>query len=284
MLRFLVQNVTPTGTPTSTPTPLPTSTDLNDYLGGMVASVLGFNNTDLIVVLLRGAVVWLLIVWLVFAFWVAFDAMQRYKNQFVALLWFIFVLPFNFLGLLGYIFIRPSLTIEEKEWTKLEAKYLMYELSNVNDCPSCKTMVPAGSNYCPVCGYQMNVTCANCNSIQSIYNMHCVQCGSRLREDDKLQVEVEPQSVSQTSTKRTNVADTVLNIVNKVTKSIGETAKNVRIPSGLGKKKDTTAEQAPVEKTEESISTDEKIESKSEEKVESKDNKEHNEHKHDKKK
>ena len=80
---------------------------------------------------------------------------------------------------------RPVVTIEEHQWTKLESKYLMHELSSVNDCPMCGTLVPVTQNYCAVCGTQMNVTCGKCGAMQSIYNLYCSGCGEKLGEEVK---------------------------------------------------------------------------------------------------
>ncbi|WKZ29844.1 MAG: hypothetical protein QY314_03475 [Candidatus Dojkabacteria bacterium] len=182
MLQFYAQTETPspTAVPTATPTPTPTmATDISGYIGQVLDSLLGID----ILFVLKVLVTWLFIIWIVFALWVAVDAMQRYRNPLFAILWFVFVAPFNFLGLIGYLFIRPTLTLEEKEWTKLEGKYLMHELSNINDCPQCKTMVPTSSNYCIVCGYQMNTTCGKCEYVQSVFNNYCLSCGEKLRED-----------------------------------------------------------------------------------------------------
>lgn len=141
---------------------------------------------------------WLFVIWLVFALWVAVDASARYRQWQVAVLWFLFVLPFNILGFIGYLFMRPAITIDEHQWTKLESKYLMHELSNVNDCPTCGTLVPMIHNYCPVCGTQMNVTCTKCEATQSIYHVHCSNCGEKLGEEMKpnTKLAVKPHQVN----------------------------------------------------------------------------------------
>jgi hypothetical protein len=206
MLQFYAQTATPTPSvvPSVTPT---TSTEISGYVQQVVTSLLGID----IMFVLRVVLVWLFIIWMVFALWVAMDAIQRYKNPVFGILWFIFVAPFNFLGLIGYLFIRPTLTMEEKEWTKLEGKYLMHELSNINDCPRCKTMVPTSSNYCVVCGYQMNTTCEKCEYVQSVFNNYCLSCGKKLR-DDVQETPAVPEVLVTQSTK--TVVETPISTVN----------------------------------------------------------------------
>lgn len=181
-MEILAQAPTIAATITLTPTPTPTvQTDsLSKYTSELFGMLTGFDA----IFALKVIGFWMLIIWLVFVIWVAIDALQRYKNPVFAIFWFLFVLPFNLPGFIGYLFIRPHVTLEEKEWTKLEAKYLMYELSHVNDCPSCKNIVPEADNYCPTCGYQMNVKCEKCEHVQSIYNAHCVNCGHKIKTQE----------------------------------------------------------------------------------------------------
>lgn len=157
------------------------ATDIGTYLQSMFQQAIGID----VMLAFKMLGLWVFIIWLVFALWVAVDASARYKQWQVAVLWFLFVLPFNVLGFVGYLFMRPPVTIDEHQWTKLESKYLMHELSSVNDCPTCGTLVPVSHNFCPVCGTQMNVTCAKCEATQSIYHIHCTNCGEKIGEEQK---------------------------------------------------------------------------------------------------
>jgi predicted RNA-binding Zn-ribbon protein involved in translation (DUF1610 family) len=162
--------------------------DLASYVGNVMTQLMGID----VLMVLRLVGVWLFLIWIVFALWVALDATARYKQWPMAFAWFLFVLPFNVFGFIGYLFMRPVVTLEDKQWTKLESKYLMYELSNVNDCPTCGTIIPAAQNFCAACGTQMNMNCPKCESLQSIYNNNCTQCGEKLRKDEVVVVKEEP--------------------------------------------------------------------------------------------
>lgn len=168
------------------------TTDIASYTQEVFKQLIGIDVAAAFKIL----IVWLLLIWLVFALWVAIDAANRYKNILVALFWFLFVLPFNVLGFIGYLFMRPTVTLDEKQWTKLESKYLMYELSTVNDCPNCGTLVPVGQNFCSLCGTMMNVACPKCESSQSIYNSFCNQCGHKIATDENPVVMKQKENVS----------------------------------------------------------------------------------------
>jgi hypothetical protein len=168
-----------------------TPPDVGTYVQEVFQSLMGID----VMLALKLVGVWIFLIWVVFALWVAFDAASRYKRWPVAIIWFIFVLPFNVFGFVGYLFMRPVVTLEEKQWTKLESKYLMHELSSVNDCPTCSTLVPVTQNYCAACGTQMNVNCPKCDSLQSIYNGFCSHCGQKLTPEKKEEV-VEEKEVA----------------------------------------------------------------------------------------
>ncbi len=164
---------------TVTPTPVSDSLDIGTFLQTTVNQAIGID----VVLLLRIIFIWTAIIWLIFVFWVAIDALQRYKNPIIPFLWFIFVLPLNILGLIGYLFIRPNSTLDEKEWSKLENKYLMAELTKVNDCPRCGTTLSENHPFCPVCGTSMTITCSQCNHEQNVYNNFCISCGQELLKE-----------------------------------------------------------------------------------------------------
>jgi len=162
---------------------------------------------------------WLLIIWIVFALWVAVDASARYKQWQLSVLWFLFVLPFNFLGFIGYLFMRPTVTLDEHQWTKLESKYLMHELSSVNDCPMCGTLIPVAQNFCAVCGTQMNVNCPKCESLQSIYNIHCSTCGEKLGDVDKQSTKLKVTGMKVNLLQK--IGEAVLSVKNAVVTKVG---------------------------------------------------------------
>lgn len=217
MLGFLVQAAETTN-----------SLDIGDYTQALFKSLVGVD----VMLTFRLLFAWLFIIWVIFALWVAVDAVNRYRQWPVAVFWFLFVVPFNVLGFIGYLFMRPVVTLEEKQWTKLESKYLMYELSSVNDCPSCHTLVPTSHNYCAVCGTQMNVNCPKCDVLQSIYNGFCSSCGTKLTPEEKKVVDelvAEQASVgtsSEVSTvKKVTLAERLSQAVKKIKASIDSSTK-----------------------------------------------------------
>jgi len=192
----------------------PTS-DIASYVQGLFQQIIGID----VMLAFRILGLWLLIIWIVFALWVAVDASARYKQWQLSVLWFLFVLPFNFLGFIGYLFMRPTVTLDEHQWTKLESKYLMHELSSVNDCPMCGTLIPVAQNFCAVCGTQMNVNCPKCESLQSIYNIHCSTCGEKLGDVDKQSTKLKVTGMKVNLLQK--IGEAVLSVKNAVVTKVG---------------------------------------------------------------
>lgn len=205
--------------------------DFTVYFQDLVNQVIGIDA----VMALKVVVGWIFLVWLVFCLWVAFDAGARYKQWYVALGWFMFVLPFNFFGFIGYLFMRPAVTLDEKQWTKLESKYLMNELSSVNDCPTCGTLVPVSQNYCAVCGTQMNINCPGCEGLQSIYNAFCSSCGKQLTP-----VEIKKEVEKQGDTSKTSFVQKIQEAVSQARLKVANATQPLEKQKKKDSKKDST--------------------------------------------
>ncbi len=179
----------PVVTVTMTPIPTPTS-HVNDGFSDFVVKLIeSITNVDAML-LLKLLGLWLLLVWGIFSFWVLFDALKRYKSPFIPIVWFLFVLPFNVLGFLGYLFIRPSFTKEEEMYMELDKLFLQYEAYKVTVCPTCKTVVPSSLHYCPKCGTSLLIKCNKCGKLMPIDYKFCTYCGAGLvplksKEDTK---------------------------------------------------------------------------------------------------
>jgi len=202
-----------------------TSADLGVYTQKVFNELLGID----IMLAFKMLVFWIFFIWVIFALWVAFDASTRYKSWYVSLFWFIFVLPFNVIGFIGYLFMRPVVTLEEKQWTNLEGKFLMQELSNLNDCPTCGTLVAANQDFCAVCGTKMTDTCSSCGTSQSIYNLHCISCGNKMSTDNAETVKHYEQGQAKKATKIHSKKNSVISQVKNLVTIMTEKRKAMKI-------------------------------------------------------
>lgn len=206
--------VKPTVTITPIVTPSQEGSDFNASFMNFVGNTLdAFTRMD-IVLILRIILIWIAIVWLVFAIWAAIDASSRYSKWYIPVLWFLFILPGNILGFIGYMLIRPTLTLEEQEYLDLESKYIKYELLKVVECPQCGTVLDSDTNYCPNCGYKMLVKCPSCGYEQSIFNKHCVKCGVRLNTEIVVNKDIKVEDTKIVKIKKANDINNKKNVNN----------------------------------------------------------------------
>lgn len=144
---------------------------------------LGDTNFDIII---KALIVVFFIFWLVVVSWVWTDISERTKKSVLGIIFRVFatllVLFIPILGLIIYFIIRPPSTIEEAKWADLERRYLIYETSELGDCPNCKSQLQPGFVYCPVCGYQIKEQCVGCKEYFKKEWKMCPYCGTEKPE------------------------------------------------------------------------------------------------------
>jgi len=124
----------------------------------------------------------LVVFWFVVLYWVWLDSGERTSNKAVRISYVILVVVLNVVGLLIYLIIRPSQTIEEIYWADLERRYLKYETADLGDCPKCGSQLFPGYTYCPNCRYKLRIKCPRCNMYVDKKNKFCPHCGQELRK------------------------------------------------------------------------------------------------------
>ena len=115
-------------------------------------------------------------------YWVWLDSGERTSNRTVRISYVILVAVLNVVGLLIYLIIRPSQTIEEIYWADLERRYLKYETAELGDCPRCGFQLFPGYTYCPNCRYKLKTKCPRCKVYVGKKNKFCPHCGGELRK------------------------------------------------------------------------------------------------------
>lgn len=136
-----------------------------------------------------------IIFWGIVLGWVWLDSSSRTSNQYLRIFSVFLVLFLNILGLIIYLIMRPSQTIEEIYWADLERRYLKYETAELGDCPKCAYQLQPGFVHCPSCEYELKVKCDKCDVwIDKDWNS-CAYCGTenseKRKRKDKEEVSVE---------------------------------------------------------------------------------------------
>ena len=124
----------------------------------------------------------LVIFWLVIIGWVWVDSGERTSKKGLRFWYLLLVIVLNIPGLIIYLIVRPSETIEEIYWADLERRYLKYETSELGDCPKCGSQLYPGYVFCTNCGSRIKVRCPKCNVLVDKDHKYCEFCGFQIRE------------------------------------------------------------------------------------------------------
>ena len=150
-------------------------------------------------------VVALVVFWLVIIGWVWVDSSERTSKKGLKVGYILLVIFFNIFGLIIYLIIRPSETIEEIYWEDLDRRYLKYETSELGDCPRCGSQLYPGYVFCTNCGYRLKVKCPQCGVLIDKDHVFCEYCGFKIKERATVQEEHPTVKVMEeqiTATKR----------------------------------------------------------------------------------
>ena len=134
----------------------------------------------------------LLAFWLVVLYWVWLDSGDRITNKGVRIAYVLLTAVLFVPGLIIYLLIRPSQTIEEIYWADLERRYLKYETAELGDCPRCGAQLYPGFTFCPDCRLRLKIKCSVCEVEMDKKYKYCPSCGNEMYKRVKKFEEVAP--------------------------------------------------------------------------------------------
>ncbi|MDX9739308.1 MAG: zinc ribbon domain-containing protein [Candidatus Dojkabacteria bacterium] len=145
----------------------------------------------------------LIVFWLVLIGWVWIDSGERTSNLTIRIVYLVLVLILNIPGLIIYLIIRPSETIDQIYWADLERRYLKYETSELGDCSKCGAQLLPGYVFCTNCGNEIKKECPKCKVMISKGSKFCAYCGTQVgyrsvKEDEYPTVQVMEQQILAT--------------------------------------------------------------------------------------
>lgn len=149
--------------------------------------------------------------WLVLVGWVWIDSGERTSKNSVRFVYVALALILNIPGLIIYLIVRPSETIEQIYWADLERRYLKYETSELGDCPKCGHQLLPGFVFCSNCGHEIKKRCPKCGVLINKDHKYCEHCGLQLRDKATSQKQYPDVSVMEQQIQATkeHVTETV---------------------------------------------------------------------------
>lgn len=120
------------------------------------------------------------------AFWVALvlwsyrDVQSRTQDAVVQVMATLLVASFNLPGLLLYIMLRPSETLQEAYNRSLEEETLLREIEELTACPTCHRKIEPGFQLCPVCKTGLKQPCPSCEQLLNLHWDVCPYCATQV--------------------------------------------------------------------------------------------------------
>ncbi len=118
--------------------------------------------------------------WLSLAVWTFRDIRRRARDPFTRILAVLLVLLLFLPGLLLYLILRPSITLEEEYQHTLEEEALLQNIEDAPLCPGCNRRIQPDWMVCPSCHTLLKKRCPNCSKLMELPWNLCPYCATAL--------------------------------------------------------------------------------------------------------
>lgn len=116
--------------------------------------------------------------WIALIVWTYRDIHARARDPLVQILSTLLVAILNLPGVLVYLILRPSRTIEEEYQHTLEEESLLQALEDMPLCPGCERRVRDDWQVCPNCHTKLKKNCSQCGRLMELPWNICPYCGT----------------------------------------------------------------------------------------------------------
>lgn len=123
--------------------------------------------------------VFILMLWWSTVFWAYQDIKNRTKSQLLFTISMLTVICLPIIGVMFYFFIRPTSTMEERQFADLEKLAFLKEIKDNPNCPFCEFNIEKNFVACPNCHRKIKNICQKCGEIIELDWTLCPYCASR---------------------------------------------------------------------------------------------------------
>lgn len=116
--------------------------------------------------------------WVALVIWTYRDIRARARDPLVQILSALLVAVLNLPGVLVYLILRPTRTLEEEYQHTLEEESLLQALEELPLCPGCERRVKDDWQVCPNCHTKLKKTCHNCGKLMELPWNVCPFCAT----------------------------------------------------------------------------------------------------------
>ncbi len=116
--------------------------------------------------------------WVALIVWTYRDIRARHRDKLVHILAAVLVALLNLPGVLVYLILRPSRTLEEEYQQTLEEEALLQSIEEQIICPGCERHVRLDWMVCPTCQTKLRKPCHSCGKLMELAWDICPYCGT----------------------------------------------------------------------------------------------------------
>ena len=116
--------------------------------------------------------------WIALVIWTYRDIRARARDPLVQILSALLVAILNLPGVLVYLILRPTRTLEEEYQRTLEEESLLQALEELPLCPGCERRVKDDWQVCPNCHTKLKKACHNCGKFMELPWNVCPFCAT----------------------------------------------------------------------------------------------------------
>ncbi|MFH2102552.1 MAG: zinc ribbon domain-containing protein [Chloroflexota bacterium] len=120
----------------------------------------------------------LVALWVALIVWTYRDIRSRHRDRFVHLLAAALVALLNMPGVLVYLILRPSRTLEEEYQQTLEEEALLQTIEENAVCPGCERRIKDEWLVCPGCQTRLKKSCHECGKLMELPWNICPFCSA----------------------------------------------------------------------------------------------------------
>ena len=129
--------------------------------------------------------------WLSLIFWTLRDIRSRSHDRLAQILAALVVAILNLPGIIIYLILRPSQTLEETYQNALEEEALLSQVEERSACPGCGARAHSTWILCPHCHTRLRKKCINCGRVIELPWQICPYCSEPVYDDSSTVDEIQ---------------------------------------------------------------------------------------------
>lgn len=161
-----------------------------------------FLSSSLFGYILKGALIYLGVLWFSMVIWVTRDIINRTNSVLFQTMVILMNIALPVFGLVLYLIIRPTKTLTEKYYEELEYNFLN-EHEHEESCKRCEKRVKSDYLFCPHCEERLKQVCWSCKHTYLEDYAVCPYCGKKEEDNNRKPRSIKKKSSSKTKKKST---------------------------------------------------------------------------------